>query len=53
MRSILLALPIDVLERVEKLRERLRRERPGFLLSRADVLRNLILESLTRAEAWH
>jgi hypothetical protein len=51
MRKVLLDVPADVLARVEVLHKKERAARPGHLTSRADVLRALLLDALTRAEA--
>jgi hypothetical protein len=51
MRQIILQLPRDVVARVEAARDRARKAAPGFLLSRADVLRSLLIDALDRAEA--
>ena len=45
-----LRLPASVIERLDALAERLRHERPGLRMSRADVTRMLIIEGLSRAE---
>ena len=38
--------PADLLERLERYTERLKRERPGLSVSRADVVRMLVHERL-------
>ncbi|MFZ4580164.1 MAG: hypothetical protein ACOYOB_17400 [Myxococcota bacterium] len=45
-----LRLPASVIERLDALAERLRQERPGLRMSRADVTRMLILEGLARSD---
>ena len=44
-------LPAELLERIDRLAERWRAERPGMRMTRSDVLRVLVLEGLERAEA--
>ncbi len=50
MTQVAFSLPPEVLERVDALRARERRARPGLLLSRGDVLRELVLDALDRRE---
>jgi hypothetical protein len=51
MRQIILMVPPDVVARVEAQRDRARKAAPGFLLSRADIFRSLIVAGLDAAEA--
>ncbi len=45
-----LRLPRVVLERLDRLAEQMRQERPGLRLSRSDVARMLILQGLETAD---
>lgn len=44
-------IPAELLDRLDRLAEVWRAERPGFRTTRSDVLRVLLLEALDRAEA--
>jgi len=44
--QVAVRFPIDLVDRVERYREALNKERPGLSLSRADVIRVLVHERL-------
>ncbi len=46
MRKVLLNIEADVMERIETMHKAERAARPGFLISRADVLRELLRAGL-------
>jgi len=49
--QVAVRFPADLLGRLERYLERLRGERPGLTVSRADVVRMLVHERLSEIEA--
>jgi hypothetical protein len=49
--QIVVRLPSAIVERIDAYAERMKKEQPGFRITRSDVVRSLIVRALDEAEA--